>query len=299
MSSILVTGATGTVGGALTPALVADGQAVRVLTRSPEKLRARDWHDDVEIAEGDAGDADAMDAALDGVDVAYYLIHGLTGADEATLVDEEVRVARTFLAAAERAGVARIVYLGGLVGDLAPDELSPHLRSRYEVGRALDDGSPELVELRAALVIGPGSASYRMLEAVATDLPITPHTDWTRTRTQPIALDDVVAYLLAALELPAGVHEIGGMDVVSYQDLVAAFREAAGLPALPEVEVPFLPRAVASPVTAVLADLDPGLTRSLLASAGHDTVVRSDHAITRHVERPTMGLAAMLDAARR
>lgn len=120
MSSVLVTGATGTVGGALTPALLADGQAVRVLTRSPARLRDRDWHDDVTIVEGDAGDADTMDAALDGVDVGYYLIHGLTGADERTLVDEELQVARTFLGAAERAGVARIVYLGSSSAPAAP-----------------------------------------------------------------------------------------------------------------------------------------------------------------------------------
>lgn len=297
MTRILVTGASGTVGGALTPALLADGHAVRVLSRSPDGLADRPWYDDVEVAEGDAGDADEVAAALAGVDVAYYLIHGLSGADEGELVAAEVAVAETFRSAAERADVDRIVYLGGLVGDLAPGDLSPHLRSRFEVGRALADGTVDVVELRAALVIGAGSASYRMLAAIASDLPVTPRTEWTRTRTQPIALPDVVTYLGAALDLPPDVYEIGGPDVLSFSDLVGAYREAAGLAAVPEVDVPFLPRSVASPVAAVLADLDPQLTRSLLASAEHDTVVRADHDVALHVAHETMGLREMLRLA--
>lgn len=299
MSSILVTGASGTVGGALVPALLAEGERVRVLTRSPDKLAGREWFDDVEIAEGDAGDRDAMGTALDGIDVAYYLIHGLTGADEASLVPEETRVAATFREAAAAAGTDRIVYLGGLLGEVDPGELSPHLRSRFEVGRTLADGPLAVVELRAALVIGAGSASYRMLEAVATKVPITPHTGWTRTLTQPIALPDVVAYLVAALHLPAGVFEIGGREVVSFEDLVRAYREAAELPPLLELDVPFIPRSVASPIAAVLSDLDPALTRSLLASAEHDTVIRPGHGVADHVPHETMGLAEMLALAQR
>ncbi|MBW3621309.1 MAG: NAD(P)H-binding protein [Actinobacteria bacterium] len=298
MTTILVTGATGTVGGALTPALLADGHHVRVLTRAAAKLADRDWHDDVEIVEGDASDAADMTRALAGTEVAYYLVHGLSGADERTLVVEEVTVAETFLRAAEDAGVRRIVYLGGLLGEVELEDLSPHLRSRYEVGRALADGRDvEVVELRAALVIGAGSSSYRMLEAVATELPITPHTDWTRTLTQPVALADAVEYLKAGLDLPPGVHDIGGPDVVSFEDLVSAYRTAAGLAALPEVDVPLLPRAVASPVAAVLSDLDPALTRALIASAEYDTLVRPEHDVSAHCDHRPLALTEMLQLA--
>lgn len=300
MSRILVTGATGTVGSALTPALLEDGHDVRVLTRDAGKLAgAAPWSDGVEVAEGDASDSAAMEAALAGRDAAYYLVHGLSGADERTLVTEEVTVAETFRAAAERAGVGRIVYLGGIVPRGAdPADLSPHLRSRYEVGRTLAAGAPELVELRAAMVIGPGSASYRMLEAVATRLPITPRSEWTGTRTQPLALRDAVVYLRAALELTPGVYEVGGRDVVAFHDLVRAYREAAGMGPLVEVDVPFLPKELASPVTALLADLDPDLARSLLASADVDTVVSPGRDVRRHVDHEPLGLEEMLELAR-
>lgn len=297
MSRVLVTGASGTVGSALVPVLLEGGHELRVLSRSPEKFDEFDWSDDVETVEGNAQDGDDIRRAAEGCDAVYYLIHGLSGADEDTLVEDEVAVARTFRDAVAEAGVGRIVYLGGLVDEEVVDDLSAHMRSRYEVGRTLADGDVPTVELRASLVLAASSDSYRMLEAVATKLPAIPLTAWTRTRTQPIGVDDVTHYLAAALELPPGTYDVGGADVVTFHELVSAFRETAGLVEAPEVEVPFLPKQAASPVAALLADIDPFLARALMSSAEHDSVVSEERDILVHLEHTPATLADALERA--
>lgn len=296
----LVTGATGTVGTALVPVLLDRGLDVRCLSRSPDKLDDLPWRDRVEVVQGDAKEQKDLVAAMQGCDVVYYLIHGLSGGDEATLVEDEVTVATTFALAAEQAGVERIVYLGGLVDEDEVDveALSPHMRSRYEVGRTLADADLELVELRASLVLGATSDSYRLLEAVAEKIPTLPKVAWTQTRSQPISLRDAAFFLAAATELDPGIYDIGGADVVTFLELVQAYRQAADLEPSPEIDVPFLPKQAASPVAALLADVDPFLARALMSSAEHDSVVGPDRDIRAHVDHQPLTLAEALADAR-
>ena len=212
----LVTGSTGYIGGRLVPELLAAGHRVRVLVRHAERLRDTPWVDRVEVVAGDAGDAEAVRRCLTDIDVAYYLLHSLQ--EGPGLEAAERTTALVFGTTARERGVARIVYLGGLAPDLAPEQLSPHLRSRVEVGEILRSSGVPTAELRAAVIIGSGSASFEMLRYLTERLPamITPR--WVRTRTQPIAIRDVLRYLVGAATLPAEVNrtfDIGGPEVMS------------------------------------------------------------------------------------
>ncbi len=190
----LVTGATGYIGGRLAPELLAAGHSVRCLARSPGKLRDHLWAGRVEVVRGDVTDRDSVRAALEGTDVAYYLVHALgsgSGFEEA-----DRRAAGLFGEAARAAGVRRIVYLGGLTPEGVPErELSPHLRSRAEVGRILMASGVPTAALRAAVIIGSGSASFEMLRYLTERLPAMVTPSWVSTRTQPIAVRDVLRLL--------------------------------------------------------------------------------------------------------
>lgn len=219
---VLVTGATGYIGGRLVPALLDAGHSVRCLARSPDKLSDERWADRVEIAKGDVTDADSLTAAMEGVDSAYYLVHSMGGSTDFSAEDRNA--AATFRDAAAVAGLHRIVYLGGLGADDDP-KLSAHLQSRHEVGRVLAEGPVPVTELRAALVIGSGSASFEMLRYLVEILPamITPR--WVHNRCQPIAIRDVLFYLVAVLESDdtAGrILEIGGVPKISRPSACAA-----------------------------------------------------------------------------
>jgi uncharacterized protein YbjT (DUF2867 family) len=197
MARCLVTGATGYIGGRLVPELLAAGHEVRCMARSPGRLRDLPWVARTEVVAADATDPGRTRAALDGVDVAYYLIHAMGGSGQFAANDR--RAARTFAAAAEEAGVRRIVYLGGLVPG---ERLSPHLRSRTEVGEIfLGSGVPAVV-LRAAVIIGSGSASFEMLRHLTERLPVMTTPRWVRSRTQPIAVRVLLRYLTAWAEVP-------------------------------------------------------------------------------------------------
>jgi len=189
---VLVTGATGYVGGRLVPELLDAGVGVRCLARSPSKLDDRPWTDAVEIVRGDVTDADSLASAMVGVDAAYFLVHGMGTAHDFTQRDRIA--AATFRDAAARAGVGQLVYLGGLGQD--DSDLSEHLRSRHDVGATLADGPVPVTELRAAVVIGSGSASFEMLRHLTDVLPVMVTPRWVRTRCQPIAIRDVLAYLV-------------------------------------------------------------------------------------------------------
>jgi uncharacterized protein YbjT (DUF2867 family) len=195
----LVTGATGYIGGRLAPVLLDRGYVVRALARSPDKLAGVPWRDRVEVVRGDLGEPDSLTAAFQGVDVVFYLVHSMGTSQD--FVAEEARSARNVVAAARRAGVRRLVYLGGLHPSGA--DLSPHLRSRTAVGEVLLDSEIETVVLQAGIVIGAGSASFEMMRHLTDRLPAMTTPKWVHNKIQPIAIDDVLHYLVEAVTAPA------------------------------------------------------------------------------------------------
>ena len=295
----LVTGVTGYVGGRLVPELLAAGWRVRALTRHPEALRDRPWSADVEIVPADAGDHDAVRAALDGADVAFYLIHALgTGPGfEAT----DRRTARVFAQAAREAGVARLVYLGGL-HPAAPDgaELSAHLASRREVGEILLASGVPTTVLQAAVILGSGSASFEMLRYVTERLPVMVVPRWVMSRIQPIAIRDVLRYLVGSASMPPEVNrafDIGGPDVLTYRDMMQRYAAVAGLPRRIIVPVRVLGVSLSSHWVGVVTPVPNRLARPLVESLVHEVVV-TERDIARWVPDPPEGLVGFERAVR-
>lgn len=272
---VLVTGASGYIGGRLVTELLARGHAVRCAVRDPRKLEPAPWRAAVEVVQADvAGD---LTEAMAGIDTAVFLVHSIgEGAD---WVEQERAIAENFRTAAERAGVRRIVYLGGLGDDHA--DLSRHLRSRHDVGAVLAGGSVECVELRAAVVIGSGSASFEMLRYLTEVLPVMVTPRWVRTECQPIAIRDVLRYLVAAIEHApplAGVLEIGGPDVVSYAELMALYASVAGLRRRRLVPVPVLSPRLSSLWIGLVTPVPAQIARPLVDSLVNRVVVTDTRA---------------------
>jgi uncharacterized protein YbjT (DUF2867 family) len=277
---ILVTGATGYVGGRLVTALLERGEDVRCLARRPEAVAARPG---LEVVAGDVLDTEAVGRALDGVDVAYYLVHAMGSADSFEQLDR--RAATIFADAARDAGVRRIVYLGGLGSGT---ELSPHLASRQEVGRLLASTGVETIEFRASIVIGSGSLSFELVRSLTERLPVMITPRWLRTRAQPIAVEDVVAYLVAALDLDSRgseVFEIGGADVATYGELIQEYARLRGLRRL-LVPVPVLTPRISSLWLGLVTPVYARVGRKLVESLPHETVVRDPSALERFPIRP-------------
>ena len=275
--TVLVTGATGYIGGRLVPELLAAGHIVRCLARTPSKLDDLSWRHDVEVMRGDVTDANSLADALAGVDAAYFLVHSMGGAADFAARDR--LAAETFRDAAAAAGVRQIVYLGGL-GDDAPG-LSTHLDSRHEVGDVLAAGPVPVTELRAAVIIGSGSASFEMLRNLVEVLPAMVTPKWVRTRCQPIAIRDMLHYLVAAIDEPAAagrVLEVGGPDVLTYLDMMRVYAEIAGLPKRLVVQVPVLTPRLSSHWIGLVTPLPAGLAKPLVESLSTEVVVH-DHAI--------------------
>lgn len=224
---ILVTGATGYIGGRLVPRLLAAGHRVRCLARNPGRLAGRHWPG-ADVVKGDVSDPVSLASALSGVSQAYYLVHAM-GEDSPDFRGRDLRHALTFAAACAKAGVRRIIYLGGL-GD-PTHHRSDHLASRQEVGAALASFGLPVLEFRAAVIVGSGSASFEMVRHLTERLPIMITPRWVNTRCQPIGVRDVLAYLTEALEHPEveGIFEIGGKDVLDYRTMMLGYAEAQGL----------------------------------------------------------------------
>jgi len=271
---VLLTGATGYVGGRLLAALRRQGVAVRCLVRRPHHLRGEPGPD-LEVVQGDVLDADSLPPALAGIETAYYLVHALAAGSD--FVAKELTGARNFARAARAAGVRRVVYLGGLV---PPGELSAHLASRRGVGRVLRDEGPPTVELRASIIIGSGSLSFEMIRALVQKLPVMITPSWTRRLAQPIAIEDVIDYLLAARELPGAgseILEIGGRDQVTYSDLMQIYAEQRGLRRR-LLRVPLLSPRLSSYWLGLVTPLQARIGAKLVDSIRHDTVVTDPRA---------------------
>lgn len=271
---VLVTGATGFVGAALVPRLLAAGHSVRCLVRDPERVDAP-WRDAVQLVAGDAGSSQAVLRAADGTDAAYYLVHGMRERIRG-LVDRERRLARAFADGVELAGVRRVVYLGGLADDRDVTRLSEHMYARQQAGVTLRQGPVPVTEVRAAVVVGAGSASFDLLLAAARS-PVVLATPAAGSRCQPIAVDDLLDCLTTVVDEPqARIVEAGGPDVLTYAEMVAVVREELGAPTALHVPVPYLPPEATVPVVAAVARLDPALVYALLSSARSDAVVGGD-----------------------
>lgn len=284
----LVTGATGYVGGRLVPELLKAGYRVRAMARTPSKLDGRSWRDEVEVAKADADDPDQVAAALAEADVAYYLLHSIgTGADFGA---RERRTATAFAQAAKAAGVRRIVYLGGL--DPEGEQLSEHLSSRAEVGRILLASGVPTVVLRAGVIIGSGSASFEMLRYLTERLPVMVTPRWVHSRIQPIAIRDVLRYLVRCADLPADVNrgfDIGGPDVLTYLEMMQRFATVSGLPRRRILPVPVLSPGLSSHWVNVVTPVPRGLARPLVESLKNTSVAR-EHDIAELIPDPTGGL---------
>ena len=265
---LLVAGASGFVGRRLCPALADAGYEVRAMTRRPDRYSGVG-----EPVYGDVADPESLMAAAAGCEAAYYLVHSL---DKPTFEADDAAAAERFGVAAANAGLSRIVYLGGLGDD--DDILSAHLRSRRQVEKLLGSGGVPVTTLRAGIVVGYGGISWELTRQLVEHLPAMVTPRWVRTRTQPIAVDDVVRYLVAVLELPEAAgraFEIGGPDVLEYVEMMRRLARIEGRKTL-VLPVPLLSPSLSSRWLSLVTDVDVATGRSLIDSMINEVVVRDD-----------------------
>ncbi|MGW6459829.1 SDR family oxidoreductase [Streptomyces sp. NPDC055078] len=300
----LVTGATGYIGGRLVPELLRAGHQVRCLARTPGNLRDHPWARQVEAVRGDVLDAVSVRDAMRGIEVAYYLVHALGSGQDFEETDREA--ARIFADEARAAGVRRIVYLGGLTPEGVPyRRLSPHLRSRAEVGEIFLASPVPATVLRAAVIIGSGSASFEMLRYLTERLPVMVTPRWVRTRIQPIGVRDVLRYLVGSARMPDEVNrafDIGGPDVITYLDMMRGYAAVAGLPRRLIVPVPVLTPRLSSHWVGLVTPVPHSIARPLTESLRHEVVCR-EHDIAHYAPdgpgRPLTFRAALTLALQR
>lgn len=280
----LVTGASGYIGGRLVPELLEAGHRVRCLARSPDRLRDHPWTGDAETVRGDVTDPESVASAMLGIDVAYYLVHALGSG--AGFEDTDRRAAHVFAEQARAAGVRRIVYLGGLTPKGVPESsLSPHLRSRAEVGRIFLESPVPATVLRAAVVIGSGSASFEMLRYLTERLPVMVTPSWVHTRTQPIGVRDVLRYLVGSAAMPDDVNrtfDIGGPDVLTYREMMRRYALVAGLRRRLIVPVPILTPRLSSHWVGLVTPVPASIAQPLTESLRHE-VICHEHDIARYL----------------
>jgi uncharacterized protein YbjT (DUF2867 family) len=295
----LVTGATGYIGGRLVPELLVAGHRVRCLARSPDRLRDHPWANHAEVTGGDVTDAEAVARALDGVDVAYYLVHAMSSGKDFEATDR--RAARIFAEQARAAGVRRIVHLSGLTPAGVPeDDLSPHLRSRAEVARILLASGVPTTVLRAAVVIGSGSASFEMLRYLTERLPVMVTPSWVHTRIQPVAVRDVLGALIGSARMPSEVSrafDVGGPEVLTYRQMMLRYAAVAGLPRRIVLPLPVLTPGLSSHWVGLVTPVPASIARPLTESLRHE-VVCHEHDIARYVPGTPGGPIGFDDAVR-
>ena len=267
---VLVTGATGYIGGRLVPRLLSAGHAVRCVVRDPARLQGRSWQHDVEVVTGDVLQPATLEAAMAGVTAAYYLVHSLGTTD---FHERDVAAARNFGRAAAAAGVGRIIYLGGLAE--ATPGLSEHLRSRQQTGDALREAGVPVTEFRAGVIVGSGSLSFEMIRYLTERVPVMVCPRWVYTRTQPIGVREVLRYLTAALEVPESsgrIIEIGGSDVITYGDMMMIYAEVRGLRRW-MVPVPVLTPRLSSLWVNVVTPIPGAIARPLVEGLRNENIV--------------------------
>ena len=284
----LVTGATGYIGGRLIRELLLHGYKVRVFARNIERLTSYPWFGQVQVVEGDASDEAAVARALDGVDIAYYLLHALMVRDD--FEAEERSWAEIFSRCAKANGVKRIIYLGGMAE--SKSKLSAHLASRAETGEILRASGVPTIELRAGVVIGSGSASFEMLRYLTERLPVMVTPKWVTVRIQPIAVRDVLRYLVGSATIPQNVNQyfdIGGPEVLTYKDLMLQYAEAAGLKKRIIMPLPVLTPRLSSGWVGLVTPVPITLARRLIDSLKNEVVAKDD-SIKKYIPDPAGGL---------
>ena len=273
---ILVTGATGYIGGRLAPVLIEKGYQVRCLVRDPSRLYGRSWIGKADVVQGDVLHPETLTEAMQGVEVAYYLVHSM--ADGRGFSERDLIAARNFSTVARQAGIKRIVYLGGL-GDPQAD-LSTHLRSRQQTGEALRSSGIPVTEFRAGIIVGSGSVSFEMIRYLTERLPVMVCPRWVYTRTQPIAIQDMLEYLITALETPESIGkviEIGGADVVTYAEMMTGYARARGLKRW-LIPVPVLTPRLSSYWVHLVTPIPANIAQPLIAGLHNEVVARDTSA---------------------
>jgi len=274
----LVTGVTGYIGGRLVPELLNKGYHVRVLSRDTNRLQGRSWIDDVEVVEADVLQPETLPAALKDIDVAYYLIHSMSGKSSAEFHDRDIQAARNFGNIAKQQNVYRILYLGGL-GDPS-DQLSEHLASRQKTGSILRESGVSVTEFRAAIVVGSGSKSFEMVRYLTERVPLMVCPSWVYSKVQPIAIRNVLQYLVSAIEKPQTrdeIIEIGGSSVITYADMMKIYAEVNELKRI-LIPVPVLSPTLSSHWVHWMTPIPASLARPLIEGLKNDVIVQSDKA---------------------
>ncbi len=276
---ILVTGATGYVGGRLVLRLLDAGYRVRVLVRNPSQLQGRSWVHRVDVVHGDVFNGDSLGTAMKGIEAAFYLIHSMSNSED--FQSRDLAAAQSFGHAGKAAGVKRIIYLGGLSS--SEENLSTHLRSRHEVGRILAQYDIPVIEFRSGVIVGSGSAAFEMMRYTVEGMPILFCPSWVNTHIQPISVRDVLDYLVAALKISAdkigshGIIEIGGADVLTYQDMMRGYAQARGLHRV-MLMAPFLPMSVWANWLHWMTPIPAPLAQALIEGLRNEVIVQSDQA---------------------
>jgi uncharacterized protein YbjT (DUF2867 family) len=286
----LVTGANGYIGGRLVPELLAMGYRVRVLARNASRISQHAWANQVEVVDGDAADRATLQKALAEVDVAYYLIHSLML--KSNFEEDEINNAKLFAEVSKQNAVSRIIYLGGIVND--DHDLSPHMSARAGTGAMLRNSGIPTIELRAGVVIGSGSASFEMLRNLTERLPFMVTPKWLKNRIQPIAVRDVLRYLVGAASIPnsiSGAFDIGGPDVFSYAEMMKRYARVAGLRERIIIPLPVLTPKLSSGWVGLVTPVPYTLARRLVESLKHEVIVRPSN-INDLIPLPPSGLTS-------